>query len=132
MEANAKIIQMKNLKIKVLDDDKVISKFEKIGWSDVGTAAMVCKKLTIYIFLLIEWARFTKPKRYFANASLHQKTTSHQKASLGLKGSLRQKSAILPRNVIKLVYIVMFCEVTLFSGLRTSGPGDGVTCQSYC
>ena len=52
MGAYAKITQMKNFNIKVLDDDQVISRFEKIGWSNVGTAVMVCKKindLCIYI-----------------------------------------------------------------------------------
>ena len=54
MEANAKIIQMKNLKIKVLDDDQVISRFENIGWSNIGTAVMVSTKINDLCLLLIK------------------------------------------------------------------------------
>ena len=54
MEANAKIIQMKNLKIKVLDDDQGFSRFEKIGWSNVGTAVMVSTKINDLCLLLIK------------------------------------------------------------------------------
>ena len=48
MEAHAKILQMKNSKIKVLDDDQVIPRFENIGWSNVGSAVMVCTKINAF------------------------------------------------------------------------------------
>ena len=59
LEAYAKIIQMKNFKIKVLDDDQVISRFENIGWSNVGTAVMVSTEINDLCLLLIKWAHFT-------------------------------------------------------------------------